>query len=236
MGKKPDPETIRLQEANLKNFRAWMKSKGHLVMPIPGRSVVYAGFPNTEFSKMRRAAIKAGSEMVPMWKAVEAINKLSVDQTGMVKYDSINDVLKRLKSPLPKLFATINANRGHPVKFANMLDVANALCSRNDQLLPKGDHKRWVWDELSALYVANSKGEIDIFEGNQKVLKQIDKKFTLANRELTEILKNKDLGKDTHAVAQYILDRYRKHHQEQASRHAREMGNAKRDVLKAAKG
>lgn len=235
MGHKPDPETIKLQQKNLASFRAWMKSHGGNVLPIPGKSVVYAGFPKTEFSKMRKQAQKQGAPMEPMWQALEKINKLSRDHTGHLTYDTINDVLKRLKGPLPKLFETTGANRGHPKRYANMLDVANALCDRNWQLLPRGDHKGWVWGELSALYVANSKGQIDIFEGSQKVLKQLDKRFVLIDRELEAILKNKSLSKETHATARAIAKRYSEHHSKAYAQFKTYLQDSKKNLREAAK-
>lgn len=215
MGHKESPETVQLQNKNLANFRKWMASTGKsMILPISGKGVVYAGFPGTEFSKYRKEARKNG-DLTAMWQAIEKINKNSKEITGITAYDTINTVLKRLKGPLPVLYETFGANMGNKKKYANMLDVANALCDKNWRLLPKGDHKRLVWDALSKIYVDNAKGDLAIFEGSQNPLKQLDRRFTLINTELAAILKNKNLSKDTIRTAEYIAKRYSQHHSEQ---------------------
>ena len=66
--------------------------------------------------KMKKG-IQAEPEAIPMWKIIEKAEKDTHEITGYVRLDTINDVLKRLKSPKINLVEATGANAGHPKKI-----------------------------------------------------------------------------------------------------------------------
>ena len=235
MGHGEDPKTVEIQKMNLASFNKWVGSTGkRMIVPIPNKAVVYAGFPNTETSKYRALARK-NNDLTPMWKAIDQVNKLSTDLEGIVTYDTITDALKRIKSPLPEIRETWGPYIGIKQGYANMLDIANYLCMKKWKLLPKGDTKKIVWGQLSEVYVSNAKGYLAICEGNQKKLKQLDRNFTLINNELKAILKNKNLSKETIETAKYMANRYANHHSKSYDEFRNYIKNEKSSLEKAVK-
>lgn len=213
MGQAPAPQTAKLQAANWSAFVDWTKSYGIMVMPIPDRAVIYAGFPPGDLMKVKNFMM-AESQLRGMWEIIEAVEKQIREVTGQVTYDKLSDVLKRLKSPLPKLVETHGANIGHPKKYADMLSCTSAMTSKDWQLLDRGKFNT-VWQELSALYVRNSRGEVEIWEGRKKNYKRIDMGSVLINRELAELLKKEDLPKATLAAAIKLAKHYQNYYDKQ---------------------
>ena len=182
-------------------------------MPIPNRAVIYAGFPADDLMKVKNFMM-AESQLRGMWQIIDAVEKQIRDVTGQVAYDKLSDVLKRLNGPLPKLVETHGANIGHPKKYADMLSCTNAMTSKDWQLLDRGKFNT-VWQELSALYVRNSRGDVEIWEGRKKNYKRIDEGSVMINRELDELLKKPDLPKATLAAAIKLAKHYQKYYDKQ---------------------
>lgn len=213
MGHDTDKEVKVRQAANLKAFDQWLATNGKMILPIPNHAVIYAGFPPAELMKARNA-LGSHEQLRRMWQIIETVDKDIKSLTGQVTYDKLNDVLKRLKSPLPKLIEATGANAGHPKKFSDMLSCAETLTDARWALIDKGKFN-YVWDMLSAEYVKNSRGDVQIWEGRQKNYKQISVGTTLIRAELKELLARKDLPPATLKAASELVVRYVKHHEGQ---------------------
>lgn len=213
MGHDPPAETAKLQRQNLAAFETWLKSHGNMILPIPNRAVIYAGFPPGDLMKVK-TILTASEQLRRMWQIIETVEKQIRDVTGQVSYDKLNDVLKRLRSPLPKLVEATGANIGHPKKFSDMLSCAETLTDARWALIDKGKFS-YVWDKLSEAYVANSKGDVEIWEGRKANYKRIDVSTTLIRAELNALLARTDLPPATRIAAEKIAVSYFKHHKDQ---------------------
>ena len=210
MGHSAAPETAELQASNWVNFMKWATAHGNMVLPIPNRAVIYAGYPPAELMKVKKS-LSGDQSLRGMWQIIEDVEKQIRDVTGQVTYDKLNDVLRRLRSPLPVVQDTLGAAIGHTKKFSDMLSCAEALTSNDWKLLDKGDFKK-VWDELSALYIRNSQGDVQIWEGRKLNYKRIDIGTTLIRRELVELLKRTDLPKKTLEAVVKMAKGYQNHY------------------------
>lgn len=213
MGHSATPETIKLQKQNLATFDGWVKAHGNMIVPIPDKAVIYAGFPPGDLSKAK-SQLTASDQLRRMWQLIESADKQIREITGQVSYDKLNDVLKRLKGPLPKLVATDGADIGNPKKFSDMLSCAEHMTDTNWSLIDKGKFD-YVWDTLSEQYVKNSKGDVEIWEGRKLNYKRIDASATLIRAELKALLQRDDLPKASRVAAEKIVVSYVKHHQDQ---------------------
>jgi hypothetical protein len=213
MGHDLSAETQKLQKQNLASFEGWLKTSGHMVMPIPHRAVIYAGFPPGDLMTAKKV-LTSSDQMRRMWQIIETVEKQIREVTGQVSYDKLNDVLKRLTGPLPKLVEATGANIGHPKKFANMLDCAERLTDSRWALIDKGKFNH-VWDKLSEQYVKNSSGDVEIWEGRKANYKRIDASTTLIRAELNALLAREDLPKATRLAAEKLVVGYVKHHHDQ---------------------
>lgn len=213
MGHDSAPQTAALQKKNLAAFDAWVKNNGKVILPIPGRAVIYAGYPRAELVKAQ-AFLTANEPCRRMWQIIEFAEKNFHEYTGQVRYDKLNDVLKRIRSPLPALVETNGANIGDPKKFADLLDCVSKLTDPKWALIDKGKFN-YVWDTLSTQYVSNSKGEVEIWQGCKANHKQVDVSTTLIRAELTALLARTDLPVATREAASKIVVSYVRHHQAQ---------------------
>ena len=102
MGHDPSSQTAKLQKQNLAAFDTWIKSHGKLILPIPNRAVIYAGFPPADLMKAK-SLLTSNQQLRRMWQIIEEVERQIVQITGQVRYDKLNDVLRRLKGPLPAL-------------------------------------------------------------------------------------------------------------------------------------
>lgn len=196
------------QKINQKSFEDWLAKNGNMILPIPNRGVIYAGLGKTNLLKMKKG-LQAQPETIPMWKIIETAEKDVREYTGYVTIDTINDVLKRLKSPLPKLIEATGANAGHAKKYSDMLSCANALASDDWELLPKSDRRK-VWNVLSAKYAQNLRGEVQIWEGVSKRLRLLEKYKVMLQTELKEVSKNPKVSASARKNAEALIKKYEK--------------------------
>ena len=213
MGHAASPETDKLQKQNLKAFDDWVKAHGNMVMPIPNRAVIYAGFPPGDLAKAKKL-MTSHDQLRRMWQIIETVDKQIREISGQTTYDKLNDVLLRLKSPLPKLVEATGANIGHPKKFSDMLSCADRLTDPRWELIDKGKFN-YVWDTLSGEYVKNSRGDVEIWEGRKANYRQVDVSTTLIRAEIKELLSRSDLPPATRKAASELAVRYVKHHEDQ---------------------
>lgn len=233
MGHKPSDETQSIQKKNKEAFKKWINNSGKSVFPIPKKSVIYAGFPESELRRMRKDVL-AESELEGIWTQIVKAEKDIREFTGIVEYDMLSNVLKRITKHLPKLHEAVGANIGHPKKYANMYDCASALASNDWQLLDRG-MRTAVWQALSKLYVMNADANIQIWEGRKKNYKTLDRGSTLINTELHELLKKKDLKPATRKKAEEMAKRHRDFHDMENKKLDDLFKISKKDLLKKAK-
>jgi hypothetical protein len=213
MGHDPAPQLAKYQAQNLAIFNAWIAAHGKLILPIPHRAVIYAGFPEGEVLKAK-SLLNSHQHMRRMWQIIEFVDKNVRDYTGQVHYDKLNDVLRRLKGPLPAIVDTNGGAIGRPKKFADMLECAEKLTNPNEHLLDKGRFN-YVWDTLSAQYVKNAKGEVEIWQGCKANHKQVDQSTTLIRTELQTLLARTDIPQATREAASKIVVSFVNHHRNQ---------------------
>ena len=208
---KPSTDEAR-QRQNLETFEAWLKKHGNMILPIPNRGVVYAGLGKTNLMKMKKG-LQAGPETIPMWKIIEQAERDAREVTGYVTLDTINDVLKRIKAPLPKLIEATGANAGHPKKYSDMLSCVEALASDNWQLLSKAERRK-VWNMVSQKYAENLQGDVQVWEGVSKRLRLLEKYKVMLQTELKEIQKNPKVSPASRKLVEGLIKKYESHYGE----------------------
>ncbi len=213
MGHDKPKQTKELQDKNLAAFDAWIKSHGKMVMPIPNHAVIYAGFPPADLMKVKKL-MTSEQQLRGMWKIIEDADKEIREISGQTTYHKLNDVLKRLKGPLPVLVATDGADIGHTKKFSDMLSCAEHMTDKNWSLIDKGKFNH-VWDALSEQYVKNSRGDVQIWEGRKANHQQINISTTLIRKELAALVARNDLPPATLKAASELVVRYVSHHKKQ---------------------
>lgn len=198
------------QKQNLEVFKAWLKKNGNMILPIPNRGVIYAGLGKTNLMKMKKG-LQAEPETTPMWKIIEKAEKDAREYHGYVTLDTINDVLKRIKSPLPKLVEATGANAGHPKRYSDMLSCVEALASDSWALLPKADRNR-VWNMVSAKYAENLKGDVQVWEGVSKRLKLLEGYKVMVQTELKAIRNNPNVSAASRKKIEGLIKKYEAHY------------------------
>ena len=198
------------QADNLAVFTKWLKDNGKMILPIPNRGVIYAGLGKSNLMKMKKG-LQAAPETIAMWKIIEKAEKDAREVTGFVTLDTINDVLKRLKSPLPKLVEATGANAGHPKKYSDMLSCVEAMASNDWALLPKAARPK-VWNMVSAKYAENLKGDVQVWEGVSKRLRLLEPYKVMLQTELKAIEKNKNVSPKTRKTVQDLIKKYEHHY------------------------
>lgn len=234
MGHKEPPEVIKLQKLNWDNFMAWCKKHGTMVMPIPKRAVIYAGFPEAELRKAKGDLTKE-KELKGVWAAIEKVNANVVAYDGIHRFDKLSDVVKRVKSPLPKVVYTHGNLAGREkTNFQSLDHVVKNLTSRPDRFLDRGKHTA-VWQELSKLYVNNARGEIAIWEGRKKNYKQVDAGRALINTEIKELLKKKAVPPETLKKVVALAKRHEGYYRQQMTDFEKHIKEAERKIKAASK-
>ncbi len=200
------------QKQNLKEFKNWLSKYSKVIMPIPNRGAIYAGLGKTNLMKMKKG-LQAQPETIPMWKIIEKVEKDAREYTGYVTIDTINDVLKRIKSPIPKLVEATGANAGDPKKYSDMLSCVNALASDDWELLPKVNRRK-VWNMVSAKYSENLSGDVQIWEGVSKRLRLLEKYKVMLQDELKQVHKNPKVSLKTRKEVEGLIKKYENHYGE----------------------
>jgi len=190
----------------------WLKDNGKSIFPIPNRGVIYAGFGKTNLTKMKKN-LQAEPEAIPMWKIIEKAEKDAKEYEGLVTLDTINDVLKRLRSSLPMLIETTGANAGHPKKYSDMLSCVEALASDDWALLPKADRRK-VWNLVSDKYAQNLEGEVQIWEGASKRFRLLERYKVMLQTELRAIKNNPKVTAASQKKVAGLIKKYEKRYGE----------------------
>ena len=196
MAKDADFLIEKVQAENLKAFNTWLAKNKKTLAPETNLGVIYAG--QKYVGKMLPSGILLGGSMKPdpspMWKFIKAWNEMHKKVYGKLRYETVEDVLKRLDPPRIKW--TQGKACGIVKVMTNMYDCANDLSSDKEQMLAKADRKK-VWSQLSKVYVSNIKGEMAIMEGVMKGFKRLDATKIMISTEIPELLKNDDLDDDS---------------------------------------
>ena len=132
------------QEENWKAFQKWLKANAGKLAPATNKGVIYAG--QKIVGKVRPSGIIVGGAMkpnpMPMWKFIKGWNELYKQVHGKLRYETVEDVLKRLKPP--RIMWTQGKSCGVIKVMTNMYDCANDLSSDKEQMLSKANRKK-VW-------------------------------------------------------------------------------------------
>lgn len=200
------------QNKNLETFLEWLKNNGKTILPIPNRGAIYAGLGKSNLMKMKKG-LQVEPETTPMWKIIEKAEKEAREYHGYVTIDPINDVLKRIKSPLPKLIEATGANSGHQKKYSDMLSCVEALSSDNWALLPK-PARRKVWHWVSEKYAENLQGDVQVWEGVSKQLRLLEKYKVMLQIELKKIQSNPSVSAASRKKVEGLVKKYEAHYGE----------------------
>ncbi|MDN5787627.1 hypothetical protein [Pseudorhodobacter sp.] len=200
------------QSGNFKVFSEWLKQSGGMILPIPNRGAIYAGVGKINLMRMQRG-FQAEPEAIPMWKIIQKAEKDAREYEGYVTIDTINDVLRRIKSPLPKLIEATGANAGHPKRYSDMLSCVEALASDSWELLSKPD-RRNVWSLVSEKYAENLRGDVQIWEGVSKRLRLLEPYKVMLQTELKKIQGNPRVSAASRKNVEDLIKKYEKHYGE----------------------
>ena len=213
MGHDPAPEIMKLQKENLAAFDKWVSANGKRIVPAANCAVIYAGYPEADL--MAAKALPCGDKVRKMWEIIEVFEKQFREIKGCDRYDKLNDVLKRLGSPLPRILEVMGPRRGQALPFSNMLQCAQALTNPGLALIDKG-RIAYVWDKLSEQYVTNSEGEVHIWEGRiDASFKQVNERTTMIRAELAALMNRKELPEATLKKASELVVRYDRQNRDQ---------------------
>ena len=160
-----------------------------------------------------KKGLQAEPESIPMWKIIEKAEKDAREYEGFVTIDTINDVLKRIRSPLPILIEATGANAGHPKKYSDMLSCVEALASNDWALLPKSDRGK-VWNRVSEKYAQNLQGEVQIWEGVSKRLRLLERYKVMLQTELKTIQGNPAVTAESQKKIAGLIKKYEKRYGE----------------------
>jgi hypothetical protein len=204
----------KAQDDNLKAFETWLNANKKTLAPQTNLGVIYAG--QKIVGKMLPSGILLDGSMkadaTPMWKFIKLWNDMHKQVHGKLRYETVEDVLKRLTPPRIKW--TQGKACGIIKVMTNMYDCANDLSSDKEQMLAKPARKK-VWTALSKVYVANIKGELNILEGVMKDYKRLDETKIMIQTEIPELLKNQDLNAKSRVELQELYKTYKSVYEKQ---------------------
>jgi molybdopterin-guanine dinucleotide biosynthesis protein len=199
----------KVQAKNFKTFKAWLAKNSKTLAPKTNLGVIYSGIKIV--GKLRPSGILINGSMKAdpqpmreMWKFIKAWNQMHKEVCGTLRYETLEDVLKRL--PAPHDIKWTQGEAFGVIKImANMFDCANDLCSDTERMLSKSQRKK-VWPALSKVYASNIKGKLSILEGVLKEFKRLDEDQVMIEEfkrldedqvmistEIPELLENDDL-------------------------------------------
>ncbi|MEM9851484.1 MAG: hypothetical protein AAF761_05750, partial [Pseudomonadota bacterium] len=130
----------------------------------------------------------------PMWQFIKHWNAMHKKVYGQVRYETLEDVLKRL--PGCQIKWTKGKATGRIKIVGSMYDAANDLSSDKEDMLDKAERKK-LWDRLSKVYVSNIKGKLAVLEGVKKDFKRLDETKIMIRTELPELMKNPELAPES---------------------------------------
>lgn len=200
----------KIQQENWKSFQAWLTKNKKALTPETNLGVIYAG--QRIVGKIRPSGIIVGGAMKPnpkpMWQFIKQWNEMCVKATGKMRYDTVEDVLKRTKD-YPRTKGVMGKANGIYLLYKNMYDCADALGDAKNQLLSKKDASN-VWKLLSQTYVSNIKGDLAVMEGVKKGFKRLDETKLMISTEIPELMKNPDLNDDSKKEIKQLVVAYKK--------------------------
>ena len=213
MGHNPPPKVQEIQKKNLANFDSWVTANSKLITPAKGTAIIYAGYPEGEFQKMK-TFLGSDPKMRRMYQIVEVAHRQQFERSAAATYQTLEVVLRNIRNPSIKIYEAINDSNGNPRKFADMWDCANMLTTPVHGLLDRGQFAH-VWDKLSEQYVKNSSGEVEIWMGSKANHKLIDQSTTMIRAELKALIERAELPKATAENASRIIIAFCDHHRNQ---------------------
>lgn len=232
MGHSVSAEAQKLQVANFKAFESWLSSNRSKLVPVTNKAVIYAGLDPGALRNAKKL-LSTDPQMTRMWQTIESINRDIKETTGQVKYDLLNDVLKRCGSS-PKLLHVQGSKAGSAVNgLSNLLAYANTVSDEKAGYIEKAKIAE-VWGQLSETYVTNSEGEVTLLEGRTTHNKRVTMAYVMVRKELEALWKRKDLPDATKKNAAQMIAGFMTHYDGQAQISEKIVKEA-REVMKQAR-
>ncbi len=200
----------KLQQENWKSFQAWLSKNKKQLSPDTNLGVIYAG--QKTVGKLLPSGILVGGVMnpdpKPMWLFIKNWNAMVRRATGKLRYDTIQDVMKRIND-YPRTKGVQGKANGVYLLYKNMYDCANDLADEKKELLAKSDAKN-IWKLMSTSYVANIKGDLAILEGIKKGFRRLDDSKIMISTEIPELMKNPSLSAESKTELKKLVMAYKK--------------------------
>lgn len=191
-----DPLTEgEVQSINLKSVRSWLKANASKVKAKHNKAMLYSGRDDVleELKgldgKITDAKDRKTFMGTPMYKKIEKIRKNPTKHNVPINFETINDVLKRLKSPEIIDRDRIKINYAHANECFSDLE-------NKPKLFPKPVADK-VWGVLSGFFAKNATGDVAIMDGAADDYGRLQADKDYISKEMPKLLKNKNLSPKT---------------------------------------
>lgn len=203
--KKPLTEG-EVNSINVKSVRSWIRANGSKVKARPNKTLLYSGRDyDLEVLKGADGKIVDVKDRetfrgTPMFKRIEKIRIKRAKHNLPVKFETINDVLKKLKSP-----RIIDKDRIE-IRYTHADECFNDLKNKPN-LFPKPEVAR-TWSRLSECFASNASGYIKIMDGAADDYGKLREDKDFIFKELPKLLKNKNLSKKSKDDLKTLISKY----------------------------
>ena len=192
-----------VHKANIRSAKDWIEKNKSRIKAEPNKTLLYSG-RDYDLEKLEDKVPKKDRETfmgTPMFKRIEALRKKSVADKIPVDFQSIEDVLTKIRS--------------HPViidKDRRELDFGDAWdcymeLKKQPKLIPKVAVDQ-CWSRLSQVFAANAVGDIQVMDGCADDYGRLKEDKDFIKKELDALLRNDKLSKE---AKQLLLDKIQKY-------------------------
>ena len=157
--------------------------------------------------------------VTPLYKRIEKMRKHRIEHNLPIDFETINDVLKRLKSP------SIIDRDQNEIHYNNAEECFQDL-KKKPNLFPKPVVAK-VWNVLSELIASNATGDLKIMDGAADDYGRLKADKVFIAKELPRLMKNKNLSEDTKKLLKRLRGKYGTHFNGQYSKMKADIKNAK---------
>ena len=177
-------EENEVQRVNLKSVYAWIDANKSKIKAKSGKTIVYAGIKLPGLNDLSPTDIKTLSAM-PVWKYIKSLSSQPAKSEFPGGFQMLGDVLQKLRDH--PVF--INRDRVK-LSFANAFEFFEELNAYPKLLQNAASVQTECWKRLSAAFVTNAKGDLEILDGVADDYQRISKETILLNTELPALLRN----------------------------------------------
>ncbi len=226
--KKPLTEG-EVQSINFKSVRSWIKTNASKVKAKHNKTLLYSGRDDVleELKGLDGKIIDVNDRETfmgtPMYKRIEKIRRHRAKYDLPLDFETINDVLKRLKSP-----GIIDKDRIE-IHYVNAEECFQDL-KKKPNLFPKPVVDK-VWSLLSELIASNATGDMKIMDGAADDYGRLREDKVFISKELPKLLKNRNLSAKTIKELKKLFGKYGSHFDRRYTKLIKEIGNEKK-ILK----